>query len=151
MAKRKAYISTMYNSVYQFPHLIIMNRFNEDNSLPLTGSNPTYGKSTRLPKLKNGLTAYKWVFDICLLPRPYNPINWHNLFSPRFKNRVCGTHMSFWCSLITKTGQPELIFLTRFLNRIDDNAMVWHCSFCTQAQKPEVIFQPSWQTDFPTR
>jgi len=35
--------------------------------LTRTGSNPTNGMSTRLPKLKNRLTAFKWVFDVCLL------------------------------------------------------------------------------------
>ena len=100
-------------------YLNIMNRFKTDNSLPLTGSNLTYGMSTRLPKLKNGLTGFKWVRVINNSMFAYYPDHTTRFtdticFSYRFKNRVCGIYMSFWCSLFTKTQKPELIFLTRF-------------------------------------
>ena len=115
MAKRKAYISTMYNFVYQFPHLIIMNRLNEDNSLPLTGFDPTYGMQPAYPNWKTGWPLINGFSMFAFYPDHTTRLNDTNCFSPRLKNRVCGIHMSFWCGLLTKENQkPELFFLTRF-------------------------------------
>ena len=59
----------------------------------LTGSNPTYGMSTRLPKLRNGFTAFKWVFRC--LPFTQTMQLTQFVFHPGLKIRVHGYGYEF--------------------------------------------------------